>query len=73
MEDINLTKCKWNSTWQQEEETPALSDATRESSAKTLQKDIMLKAQHHQKLTLANHLSPLNHLCPKDTFCPGKL
>lgn len=52
------------------ERTPALSDATRESSAKTLQKDIMLKALHHQKLTLANHHSPLNHFCPKDTFCP---
>lgn len=53
--------------------TPALSDATRDSSDKTLQKDTMWKALHHQKLSLANHHSPLNHLCPKDTFCPWKL
>jgi len=52
------------------ERTPALSDATREPSAKTLQKDIMLKALQHQKPTLANHHSPSNHFCPKDTFCP---
>lgn len=54
------------------EKTPALSDATREFSAKTLQKDILLKALHHQKLTLANHHSPLEPFLSQGHLLPMK-